>query len=294
MLTLLVGAFAFAPAQAPKEPTSHEAQNPLYKALLDPGLLVGPDVKAKFPAPTMPDGLDAAKQKAVITGLIGNDYSYDEFTRKSVVAPQLLKLRDVVPSDPKAPARGVDVWFVAYGDFKALDDEKFLDRLVNTGRGEGKGKGLTKDDLAKRKITLADEKREAYGHIEFDFLEKVHLKATGRAVWSKTGESVLVAAEIDPRFRGDSGVPEPVAVDHQGRGDDEARPRDPVGRGGVLPEDHEAGRTGRVRCSSSSTSFSRNRPAGSTGRTCCARSSRSSCRTTSGRCARKLAKGAGK
>ena len=207
MLMLLVGAFAFAPSQPPKEPTTHEAKNPLYKSLLDPGLSVGPDAKAKFPAPSIPDGLDAAKQKAVITGLIGNDYTYDDFTRKSVVAPQVLKLRDVAPSDPKTPARGVDVWFVAHGDLKALDDDKFLDRLVNAGRGEGKGRGLTKDHLAKRKITLADEKREAYGHIEFDFLEKVHLKATGRAEWSKTDESVLVAAEIDPRFRGDAEFP---------------------------------------------------------------------------------------
>src|SRR5262249_30259224 len=147
----------------------HEAQNPLYKSLLDPGLKVGTDEKtkaefrAKFPPPSMPDGLDGAKQKAIITGLIGNDYTYEDFTRKSVVAPQLLKLRDVQPSDPKAPARGVDVWFVAYGDLKALDDDKFLERLVNVGKGEGKGKGLTKDDLAKRKIPAPDEKREGYG-----------------------------------------------------------------------------------------------------------------------------------
>jgi hypothetical protein len=203
VFTLMLVSLAVA-AQPPKD---HESANPLYKSLLDPGLAVGATAKAKFPAPSMPDGLDAAKQKAVITALIKDDYTLEDFTRKSIVAPQLLKLRDVAPSDPKAPARGVDVWFVTYGDLKALDDEKFLERLVNAGKGEGKGKGLTKDDLAKRKITVADEKRESYGFIEFDFLEKVHLKATGRAVWSRTDESVLVAAEIDPRFRGDAEFP---------------------------------------------------------------------------------------
>jgi hypothetical protein len=155
----------------------------------------------------MQDGLDAAKQKAVITGLIGTDYSYQEFTRKSNVAPQLLKLRDVNPSDPKAPARGVDVWFVAYGELKAVNNEKFLDRLVNANRGEGKGMGLTKEDLAKRNIALVDEKHEGYGSIEFDFLEKVRLKATGRAFWSLTDESAVIAAEIDPRFRDDTTFP---------------------------------------------------------------------------------------
>lgn len=207
MLKLLISALCIAPTQTPPASTSHEAHNPLYKRLLDPGLQVGPDVKAKFPQPSMGDGLDAAKQKAIITELIGNDYSYQEFTRKSNVAPQLLKLRDVTPSDPHAPARGVDVWYVAYGDLKALDNEKFLDRLVSAGRGEGKGMGLTKEDLAKRNITVADDKHEGYGSIEFDFLEKVRLKATGHAYWSRTDESAVIAGEIDPRFRDDATYP---------------------------------------------------------------------------------------
>jgi hypothetical protein len=189
------------------QPAAQETANPLYKSLLESGFDVGGGAKAKFPPPTMPDGLDAAKQTAVIKKLIGEDVSYDEFVRNSPYAPELLKLRDVTPSDPKAPARGVDVWFTAYGDLKALDDDKFLERLVNTGGGDGKGKGLTKEDLAKRKITVADEKHEAFGHIEFDFLEKVHLKATGRVVWTRNADSVVVAGELDPRFTGDAEFP---------------------------------------------------------------------------------------
>jgi hypothetical protein len=158
----------------------------------------------------MPDGLDAAKQKAVITGLIGNDYSYEEFTRKSVVAPQLLKIRDVQPSDPQAPARGVDVYFVTYGDFAALDDEKFRSRLLDVGRGEGKGQGLTREQLAKRgiKLTPEQEKHESYGFVEFDFLEKVRIRATGRAVWSKNEQSLVAAGQIDPRFLNDPEFPD--------------------------------------------------------------------------------------
>jgi hypothetical protein len=194
-------------ATAAQPPAAHETANPLFKSLTETGLDVGADARARFPAPTMPDGLDAAKQKAVVTAVIAGDYTYEEFTRKSNVAPQLIKFRDVKPSDPKAPARGVDVWFVAYGDLKALDDEKFLERLVNAGKGEGKAKTLTKEDLAKRKITPADAKKEGYGHVEFPFLEKVHIKATGRAVWTNNGESVVVAAEIDPRFKGDTEFP---------------------------------------------------------------------------------------
>ena len=187
----------------------HEADNPLYKGLLDPGLSVGPDLRVKLPPPVMPDGLDAAGQKAVITQLIGADYSYAEFTRKSVVAPYLLRVRDAQPSDPKAPARGVDVYFVTQGDLRATDDEKFLERLTGAGKNDGKARGLNREELAKRQIAFkeGDEKKQGYGQIEFDFLEKVRLKITGHAMWSKTAESVVAAAEIDPRFRADPEFP---------------------------------------------------------------------------------------
>ncbi len=202
MFTLCLALLA---GQPPAEAATHEGRNPLFKSLLETGLLVGPDVRAKFPAPTMPDGLDAAKQKAVVAALIGNESNFADFTRQSVVAPQLLKLRDVTPSDPKAPARGVDVWFVVHGDLKALDDEKFRDRVAGTGRG-GKGTALTNADLAKRKIAVPG-KQEGFGTVEFDFLDKVRVRATGRAVWSRTDDSVVVAAEIDPRFTGDADFP---------------------------------------------------------------------------------------
>jgi hypothetical protein len=205
MIPLLLTLSTLCPAQLP----SHESANPLYKELLDPGLLVGPNVRAKLPPPSMPDGLDAARQTAILKQLIGTDYSYEEFTRKSVVAPQLLRIRDVQPSDPKAPARGVDVYFVAHGDFAALDDEKFRSRLLEVGRGEGKGQALTREQLAKRKIELTpeQEKHESYGFIEFDFLEKVRIRATGRAVWSKNPESLVAAGQIDPRFLNDPDFP---------------------------------------------------------------------------------------
>ena len=203
MLPLVLSAVLAAPAQPP----THEAANPIFRQLLDPGLLVGPDLRVKVTPPVMADGLTAAQQKAVIEKVIGNDYQYAEFTRKSVVAPQLVRIGDAKPSDPAAPARTVDVYFVAYGDFAATDDEKFLDRLTRTSQGSGTGRGLTAPDLEKRKITVADPKREGFGLIEFDFLEKVRLKLTGHAAWSKTVDSIVAAAEVDPRFVNDPEFP---------------------------------------------------------------------------------------
>lgn len=203
MYALTLAAALAVPAQPPAK---HEDQNPLYKSLLDPGLDVG-GAKAKLPNPTMPDGLDAAKQTAIIKAIVGNDYPIEEFTRDSVQARLQMKIGDVKPSDPKAPARSVDVWFIAHGDFKKLEDDKFLEKLTNAGKGGGKGGPLEKADLAKRGIGIKDEKREAYGHFEIDFLEKAHLKGVGHAMWSRNGDSVVAAAEIDPRFVDDKQYP---------------------------------------------------------------------------------------
>jgi hypothetical protein len=158
----------------------------------------------------MPDGLKAADQKAIITKLVGDDYTYEDFTRKSQVAPHILRIRDAQPSDPKSPSRGLDTYFVAYVDLKAFDDEKFLERSLNIGKGDGgKAKTVTRDDLIKRGIDPKglDAKKEGFAFIEFDFLEKVRLRVTGHGMASKSGESIVAGAEVDSRFRGDKEFP---------------------------------------------------------------------------------------
>lgn len=204
MHTLAVAAVLLAPAQPPAK---HEDANPLFKSLTANGLAVGTD-KHKFPAPTMPDGLTAAQQTEVIKKLIDGDYDFENFTRDSKVAPNLTKIRDLVVGEKKTTARAVDVWFVLHGDFKKLDDDKFLDKLVGNTKGAGgKGGELKAADLEKRKIPAPNAKTEGYGFVEFDFLDKVRLKATGHAVWSRGAESVVAAAEIDPRFANDQQFP---------------------------------------------------------------------------------------
>jgi hypothetical protein len=206
MYSLVIALAAMAPAQ----PFDHEANNPLYKSLLDPGLVVGPELRVKLPRPLMPDGLAADKQKGVINELIGTDYTFEDFTRKSQVAPHILRIREAQPSDPKSPSRGLDTYFVAYVELKSFDDEKFLERSLNVGKGDGgKAKSITRDDLIKRGIDPAylDKKKEGYANIEFDFLEKVRLKVTGRGMASKSELSIVAGAEVDSRFRGDKEFP---------------------------------------------------------------------------------------
>ena len=114
----------------------------------------------------------------------------------------------------------MDVWFVAY-------DDKFVGWLASAVKGAGMGKPLTKEQLGKRGIRFADGTPEAYRHVEFDFLGKVHLRATVRVVWTRTNQSVLVAAEVDPRFLDDPEFPnqwQPVVREGGTRKLGEAKP----------------------------------------------------------------------
>ncbi len=200
MFTLVLGALVALSAHLPVDRTPREPRNALLDSLLDPGVTVGPGVRVKLPPPTMPDGLDAAEQKAVIAALVRDDYSCENFIRRSTVTPQRLRIWDVTPSDREAPACGVDVWFVAY-------DDKFVGWLASAARGAGTSKPLTKKQLEKRGLEFNHGMSEVYRHMEFDFLEKVRLRATVRMVWTTTKQSVVVAAEVDPRFLGDPEFP---------------------------------------------------------------------------------------
>ena len=54
---------------------------------------------------------------------------------------------------------------------------------------------------------MTDGAHEVFRHFELDFQGKVRLRATVRAAWTSTDESVLVAAKVDPRFLGDPEFP---------------------------------------------------------------------------------------
>ncbi len=216
-------------------PTGHD-DNSLYQALLDPGLVVGEKLRVKLQKPLMPDGLDAAAQKEILLKLIGDDYTFEDFTRRSQVSPHVLRIRDAKPSDPQSPSRGLDTYFVAYVDLKSFDDEKFLERSLNIGKGEGgKAKTITRDDLIKRNIDpkKLDAKQEGFAHIEFDFLEKVRLRVTGHGMATKSGESIVAGAEVDSRFRGDKEFPNEWQSVAKVQGKVEYGPSSPYGGSGM-------------------------------------------------------------
>jgi hypothetical protein len=191
---------------------AHADLNPVYRELRETGVAINAAFHQALPAPTMPDGLDADAQAAVIAK-VARAYPMTAFLRKSVVAPHVLQMDTVDAGDPKFPGRRVDFWFVAYGDLDAISRKDFLDRLLEAGeeeKSEGdEGRTLTAEELAKRGISVspANKDFESYGHASYELIQKVRLELTGRAFWSRTPESIVTAVMVDPRFRDDAELP---------------------------------------------------------------------------------------
>ena len=123
--------------------------NPLYQQFIKEGVDVGGKSRAMFPPPAMSDGLDAAGQKKVLLSLVEGSYDLDDFVRYSIEAPRILRRRDIESSDPQAPARGIDFYFVAYGNWAKVTDKHFIERAWNSSSKEGSSKTLTAADLAR-------------------------------------------------------------------------------------------------------------------------------------------------
>jgi hypothetical protein len=187
---------------------SHEKANPLYKELREAGVPVSVKEKSPLPPPLMPDGVDARGQKAILMKLEENDDFRDELLRKSVVAPHVLKFRDVTPTDPVAPAYGMDLWFIAYGDLDTLA-KKDVTTFFLAGRKGVKLQSLTAADLAKRGLKAKTENglEQRYFHTISPVLDTIELSITSRTVLSRTADSLLLATTLDPAFAKDKEFP---------------------------------------------------------------------------------------
>lgn len=180
----------------------------MYRLLLEQG--VSSDAAAqKLPPPTLPDDLSARQQRERLEQLGGNRYPFDRLTRKSVVAPQIIRVPDRPAEGSDAPLRDVDVWFVVYADFELISDPEFLATILEPMQNGGEAHALTDAELQQRGITIAedDAQHESFGYVVSTLLDRVRLTITGRSYWTKTDESVLAAVIADPRFHGDREFP---------------------------------------------------------------------------------------
>lgn len=198
-------------------------ENAILADMVDSGVELPEAGAVKLPPPSMPDGLDAKQQREVIAKLPGIRHSVDDLLRKSAVAPfELQKSQTAGKGKTKSSAWRVDAWFIAYGELEQVAQEDFLKRWSQLAGGESDGGSGAKDEngeisragklsdeeIAERKLFDPGEHQDEYFlYSTFQMFDKVQVSATRHAMISRSDESLLVAARVDPRFEQDEKYP---------------------------------------------------------------------------------------
>jgi hypothetical protein len=198
---LLAAAAAFSAESA--------GENPVFNALVQKGIAVG-DQDVKLAEPTMSPEADAKEQTEIVRRISAKKYKYEEFIRKSPVAPFMLEINTVGESGADRVQK-VDLWFVAYGKLEAVTDEELLGQITGSGSRSEKGQSepLTDDELRERdlKVGSTDARRESYYRTDAPLLDKVQISGIGHGVTTRRTRSVMAASLLDPRFSDDPKFP---------------------------------------------------------------------------------------
>jgi hypothetical protein len=181
-------------------------ENPLLTELLTRGVRVTAETSVLLPKPTLCDGLSAAQQRQLLAAMPDNRQTWENLTRRSVVAPFVLKISQSEPGAGPVGSR-VDLWFVAHGRLERLDSDDFLQEQFQTARDNSDEENrpkiqLLSDDLLRQRglkipRTPADPR---YLSVELSLMERVRISGTSRNIKSTTRDSVTVASMLDARF----------------------------------------------------------------------------------------------
>lgn len=189
--------------------SSRAEDNPLMNSLMNEGVVVAKGAVVKLPAPTMEDGLSADEQKKSIASIPENRQTWDALSRRSNVAPFVLKISQSEGAEENV-GRRVDLWFVAYGELEVLANEDYLrDQFQDASESsdaDNKPKSQLLSDEALKKRNLTPPKRSndpRYLSVEMTLLEKVRISGTTRSVRTKTSDSVTFASVLDEKFDDD-------------------------------------------------------------------------------------------
>ena len=166
----------------------------------------------KLPEPTLADGMTAAAQRQQIEAIAEGRNSWEDLTRRAVVAPFILKTSQDA-SEQRGVGRRVDLWFVAYGSLDTLASDDFLSNQFKTASDDSEnassarllGRCGPEEDAACPSRRQPDDPR--YVAAETTLLERVRVSATTRSIKTRTAESLVVASILDPRFADDPEFP---------------------------------------------------------------------------------------
>jgi hypothetical protein len=192
-------------------PAAAEGPNEILRTLLATGAPIAAGEDVKLPEPTLADGMTAALQRRQIEAIADGRNTWADLTRRSVVAPFILKTSKDSAEQGKL-GRRVDLWFVAYGSLETLAGDDFLSNQFKAAAEDSENASsarlLGDADLKKRGLrvpTAAEDPR--YVAAETTLLERVRISATTRSIKTRTDDSLVVASVLDPRFAADPEFP---------------------------------------------------------------------------------------
>jgi hypothetical protein len=188
-----------------------DVPNELLRTLLTAGVPIADGEIVKLPEPTLADGMTAATQRQQIEAIAEGRNSWEDLTRRTVVAPFILKTSQV-GSEQRGEGRRVDLWFVAYGSMDTMASDDFLSNQFKTASEDSENAStarlLSDADLKKRGLPVPSAaENPRYVTAETTLMERVRVSATTRSIKTRTAESLVVASILDPRFAADPEFP---------------------------------------------------------------------------------------
>jgi hypothetical protein len=210
-LTNVSAVFAIALAISGRLAPAAEPANEILKRLVTKDGL--PDTgDFVLPKPSMADGLDRAGQEAVIAAVADANHPPEALERKSLFAPFILKIAGDEEAAKQSTLRRVDFWFVAYGKLDKIADQSFwksvrssLDDREDDEFSSTQTAILSAMQLAARHISDRDDERHLWA--DLTLFNRVRVSATMQAQQTRSAESIILAAMVDPRFADDKEFP---------------------------------------------------------------------------------------
>lgn len=169
-------------------------------------------VCGRIPRPRFESAEDPKQRDETLDSIFGIGDERERYFRRSIVAPQILKLEKVAHS-PESLLRIVHFWFIAYGDLSKLDDKELTNQMMldakedsdaDNGDQTAESREVTAEELAQCSITApsapTSERNEFFSRVNMHLFKKLDLDLTMHVISTRSSDQLLSAAVVDSRF----------------------------------------------------------------------------------------------
>jgi len=163
---------------------------------------------------TLRDNLSAAEQRAAIIQILGS-LEEERFMRRSIVSPFVFDLRSVSKLEQGGHRQQLDVWFVAHGQLKDIEEKKMIDDLTGPEAKQTPGlpevaRALTEAEMQSRNLPFGEQPdgtSHSYGIMGANVLDKVFVTGITKSEYKRTDDSITLLLSLAPTLMNDSQFP---------------------------------------------------------------------------------------